>query len=400
MPNFDFRVDETIFASDAPQRARDYLPRLFGRLDPNWLENPVGPLARLWRAPGCELELIDLARVLDTVGRNITKRSVPEFARKVRELLRFKSKKSRDLLRPKSETSYIEAMAELQFIAVLSERASPIALAPLVPTDDFASPRRLKSPDLGIRLPDGDVTIEVTVLYVQALTFWRESADHLFDALLHGVRKAGVARSVNLRIDLGFNYRKIPDRQIREMVRQVVERPQGTINLTAKDGLGAEIAWRLVPILPSPKSEQEIPAALGQLPQDWTVAILGNATGALHGSLDVRRDEFVEEPIYRSLCNTLKTKRKQCGHQGPFLVVVQPGDTKLKAEWIEELLERRIWPDRDYKKITAVLIQIPRVSFDKASPGHKVIVSLNRNATNPATGALLEMLEGKKKFLP
>src|SRR5207249_11963885 len=120
----------------------------------------VGPLGRLWRSPGCEFELIDLARVLNTVERNITKRSVPEFERKVRELLRFKSK-SRELLRLKGENPYIEAIAELQFIAVLGERASPISLAPLVPSDDLASPRRRKSPDLGIRLPDGDVAIEV-----------------------------------------------------------------------------------------------------------------------------------------------------------------------------------------------------------------------------------------------
>jgi hypothetical protein len=216
---------------------------------------------------------------------------------------------------------------------------------------------------------------------------------------LHGVRKAGVARSIQQRIDFGFNFRDIPDCQMRKLVREVIRIDQGNITLSAKSGLAADITWRPLQMLPSPNDPGQIPECLKNLSEDCTAAVMGQVTGALHRSLDVRRDELVEEPVYRSIWNTLKAKRKQSCFQGPLLVVIRPGDPTLSVEWILDVLRRRIWPDYDFKRITAVLIHEPRLSFHKTSPQDRVTVSPNPNAASSPSAALLDMLEGKKKFL-
>jgi hypothetical protein len=398
LPDFDVGVEDTIFRPDAPQRARDYFLKLFGRLDSKWLNKPVGPIGRLWGAPGCELELVNLARVLDTVERNITQRSVPEFEGKVRELLRLPEKFNR-LFRYMGERAHVDTMAELEFIALVSERASPICLAPLVPAAQFASANRPRSPDLGLRLPDGDVAIDVTVLYPHILTVWHESGDYLSNAITEGVKKASATRSAQLRIDLGFNYREVPDSQIRELVRQVVDRGEGTVSLTTQRDIRADVSWQTMPVFSSPNDAGKITQNLSSLPEGWTAAVFGGATAAFHRSLDVRRDELIEEPLYRSLWKKLKAKRQQYRLHTPFFVAIRPGHPMLRQEWILSVLELKVWPNYDFKRITGVLIHVPRLSFQKTCQGDQIIASLNPNAASPASPAFLDMLEGKKRFI-
>jgi hypothetical protein len=55
---------------------------------------------------------------------------------------------------------------------LFGERAGPISCEPMVPTELLGSPSPPSSPDYAIRLPDGDVIIEVTMMRAEVLDSW------------------------------------------------------------------------------------------------------------------------------------------------------------------------------------------------------------------------------------
>jgi hypothetical protein len=154
-----------------------------------------------------------------------------------------------------------------------------------------------------------------------------------------------------------------------------------------------------MPVLHSPDDPEDIAQVLDNLSESHTGAVVGGTIAAFHRSLDVRRTELIEEPLHRSLWNTLKAKKQQYPNKRPFLVVIRPGHRELEPQWILDVLARKVWPDHDFRRITGVLVHLPRLSFQNTCPGNKIAVSLNANATSPASPALLDMLEGRKQFI-
>lgn len=154
----------TCFGTNDLILARSVYAGVFADIDPEWPNDPTGPLASHW----CAIDsysaayLIHLARVLWQLGnKNVIAKPFPILRDKVEMLLR-----------PPSSASYEETLIELEVASSLSERISPISFDPLVPASLSNAPSKPKSLDYGLRLPDSDVTVEVTVWHWQVLRNW------------------------------------------------------------------------------------------------------------------------------------------------------------------------------------------------------------------------------------
>ncbi len=153
----------TIFTENDLRIAREYLESGIKRVNPAWLDEPQGILGNYWLRDDTEATcfLIDFAQRIYNVDRNITERSVPIFhGEKIKEIL----------LRAKKEEQFLECLTELQAASVLVNYASPLALDPMISKEDLLVPsNRPKTPDFGLRLPDNDVFLEVTVCHIDVL---------------------------------------------------------------------------------------------------------------------------------------------------------------------------------------------------------------------------------------
>jgi hypothetical protein len=140
----DFRetsptLSGTCFGTDDLILARSVYESVFADIDPEWPNDPTGPLAAYWRAVDSHSAayLIHLARVLwQLSNKNVTAKSFPILRNKVQMLLR-----------PPSSTSYEETLIELEVASSLSERISPISFEPLVPAGLSNAPSKPTSPD-------------------------------------------------------------------------------------------------------------------------------------------------------------------------------------------------------------------------------------------------------------
>jgi hypothetical protein len=72
------------------------------------------------------------------------------------------------LLRPRDDHAYEEALVELETGGMLARQISPVLLEPLVPEELRSKPNPPMSPDYGVRVPEGLVTVEATVWHWEA----------------------------------------------------------------------------------------------------------------------------------------------------------------------------------------------------------------------------------------
>jgi hypothetical protein len=97
--------------------------------------------------------LLNIATVVVELMRNAS----PGVGRTLTQRLRT-------MLRPRDGDTYQEALSELEVGGMIASRVSPVLLEPLVPTDWRSSQgEQPMSPDYGVRVPEGLVTVEVTV---------------------------------------------------------------------------------------------------------------------------------------------------------------------------------------------------------------------------------------------
>src|SRR5262245_50457893 len=163
-----------VYNEDDLREARMFLTQAITKHAPDWLQEPRGILARYWNndAPPGVLAVIDVARTLYDLTHTATNRSQPILVRK-----------SIELLNTEREQRYEELLAELRVGALFGTRARPIAFEPLVPEELIGSAAQPPSPDYGIRLPGGDVQIEVTTLYVDALDGWERAMTDIHERI-------------------------------------------------------------------------------------------------------------------------------------------------------------------------------------------------------------------------
>src|SRR6476659_4528454 len=97
--------------------------------------------------------LMNIATVIWELMRNAS----PGVGRTITQRLKT-------MLRPSDDHAYEEALVELEIGGMIASRVSPVLLEPLVPRDWRPSQgEQPTSPDYGVRVPEGLVTVEVTV---------------------------------------------------------------------------------------------------------------------------------------------------------------------------------------------------------------------------------------------
>lgn len=372
----------TIFSNDDLARARTYLLEVIERLDPTWLTNPVGPIGQQWQQHGIS-SATTLIRIAQTiyhldVGRNLTQRSQQLFRDKVR-----------GLLRPPSDEQFEERLVEIEVASVLSQRASPIALEPLVPEDSFGTGAQPASPDLGLRLPHGDTLIEVTVLRVETLRRWDLRSSEITKRLSHLVMKRGGKVAVELVTPLSLSPADEAKICTIRLANTLVSAPSGTLTIELTSGV-ATVSWTAMPIIGAPLSD---------LPAGVDFGVVGDPAAAFGIShrpeLD---DEWAVDGIRRSVANTFKRKRRQLGAvDAPYYLALALGHHRLRWEGIIPLIQELLG-QRDFSWLSGVICFTPQRSAAPNDPAPALNLIINDRARRPVESSIIAIFSNTETY--
>lgn len=321
-----FRVNDLIVA-------RSVYADVFADLDPQWPSDPIGPLASHWLADGSysATYLIHVARVLWQLSNgNITTKSFPILRDKVLMLLR-----------PPTLAAYEETLIELEVAASLSERASPISFEPLVPDDLSDAPSKPRSPDYGLRLPESDGTVEVTVWHWKMMRDWDLMATELRNRLEVKLAKLGLHRHV--AIELPIRLSNVDAR-----------------NLTSSAVLQA---------LSSPTGELVRSTVVGDTRMQW-----------------------FEIPHFQSV-SQLDFTRLSSGMDTVTIGGVVESAFGCSWDWVLPMFSRRIWPNSKYKWLSALCAFSPQRNWQLGAPPPKLVFDWNPGAEIPVPNSLRMMAQ-------
>lgn len=365
--------------------ARQFLTSAIGKHDPAWLDKPVGPLRVYWNADGTfsRCYVLEFCRVLDLLSKKVTGESGPILVDKFKKLLR-----------PGSKREFRETYTELQVASILSERVSPIALDPLVPRDQLDASDRPPTPDLGIRLPGGDVLIEVTVLYFGALDEWDQAAEYFQSELGTLMRKEKLRRVIHLELPLKFRSVRMSHSSIEALAGRIANKESGGLNLLLDDDYVGTLQWEAMPHITAQHQDELIELSDGM---NFATAGTDEPQTAFAYSRRLAEEDH-SELLVRSIRNTLKRKRKQFPHEAPYLLTIKLGHHRMRSESVAAVLQQRIWPNPDYEWITGVMLFVPGRQFEKADPAHSLTYFLNPNTRSKPGKALMKLLEGERQF--
>lgn len=363
--------------------ARALLRDVLERHDPKWLKRPKGALKIHWnsggRSPACFL--IELAGLLNGAQRNVTRRSLSRVIVKAKQLFHAEGRQ------------FEERLAEFQFLGQLGQRASPIAVDPLVPEEKFDTPREPSSPDFAVRLPDGDVFFELTVVRFGALDEWDKRARRFGDQLQREILNRGLRRTVHLKLPLSLRQADLPNAAARQLVEAIVATESGEWS-TGVDGSHARVRWEPVPHVTTMDALND-----STFPKSATFCTVGPpgmpAAGVSH---ELLLNEDADELLVKSVRNTLRRKREQFPHDAEYVLVIKLGHHRLAAAGVQRMLHQRIFPNPDYQWLTGVCLFAPQENFEIGTPPPSLILSMNENATVHASQSLIDLFEGRRQF--
>jgi len=326
------------------------------------LKKPKGPLGDYWRKDDlyATCVLIDFAITIFRVARNVTARSYPLLAAKIKE----------GLLKAKTEKQFLENYTEFQVASVLINYASPLALDPMVSDKDLLrAGNRPRTPDFAIRLPDGDVGIEVTVCYVDILNQWDTSVDLLSTQIAQALGFTH-SRSLNVNIQLPLKH-MFEASIITELQSEIYAKEWGAYQICNR----GVVRWEPVPHNP-----------------------------VVDLALFIKRDiapltEEENELLISSFRNTFDRKRRQFPPHGPTILVLRLGHHRLATSDVIEMLRQRIWPnDKVYDWISGICLLTPRQGFNQSDPGHHLELCLNPKAQYKLSDSLISMFKGTAQY--
>lgn len=363
------------FTSDDLRRARDYFLSALATHAPNWLREPRGTLGLHWSSggqyPACFL--IRVAQIFYALDRSITKKSVPVLHEKFRSLLES------------TGAQFDELLTELEIAAALVERFSPIMLEPLVPIS--APPgAKPKSPDFALRVHEGDVCIEATVLRVGLLDQWDREAAWLSAELSRFSKKREISTAVEVKLPILFSRRDISGPVIAKLFDSIGSSSTGEVVLATPTG-DACFSWappRVFSLTSGTLAEVAAPALL---PAGVSRAISVTWLPVMNVDLT--------EQLTKSVRNTLDKKRAQRVFNGPYLIAIKLGHHRLQSEGIKALLAQRIWPNKQYEGISGVVHYTSAGGFGIADPTHSLWLQPNDDARIPIPSSFLRCFEGK-----
>jgi hypothetical protein len=377
-------LSNTIFSESDLRRAREFLYSGITRAKPSWLKNPQGPLGEYWNRDDTQAAcfLIEVACMIDIVGCNITQRSVPRLHTKINDLLR----------RPSEMRQFYENLTELQVAFALVEYVSPLAFDPLV-SEEFSGSNRPPTPDFAFQLPESHVFVEVTVLYVGVLDKWEKSRDRIANSIKSHLFK----QRRTLNIDILLPLENIDPPQITNLVlNQIDESDSGEVVVGDK----GKIRWEPFPIIVRDDSSPipEIPTFAGAF---RTPRVTIDRAFGMQANISAPTEEDVckaEELGFKSLCNTLKRKRKQFPRTSPYLLVVKLGHWRLIGDGLIRKIQQHIWTDEDYDWITGIVLFTPREGFFLSDAGPRLILCPNPKARYKASDSLLSIFNRTGQF--
>jgi hypothetical protein len=387
----DFRetsptLSGTCFGTDDLILARSVYESVFADIDPEWPNDPTGPLAAYWRAVDSHSAayLIHLARVLwQLSNKNVTAKSFPILRNKVQMLLR-----------PPSSTSYEETLIELEVASSLSERISPISFEPLVPAGLSNAPSKPTSPDYGLRLPDSDVTVEVTVWHWQVLRNWDVMTSELKTRLAAKLDRSGVRRHVSIELPLKASSDGILDVIAKTAIQEMSASATGELELDTTAG-NAKIQWFEVPRFQSIDQVD-----FTQLPPGLDVAIVGACTvESVFGcsTQPIMNDRSIDDAL-RSLRKALDRKINQRHRSLPHVLTLGLGHQRLHWDWVLPMFAQRIWPNEKYKWISALCAFDPQRNWTLGAARTRLTFEWNPSATIPAPNSLRATAEAGASY--
>jgi hypothetical protein len=371
----------TCFRADDLIAARSVYKDIFADLDPEWPNNPRGPLATHWRAESVYsvTYLIHVARVLRQLSnRNVTTKSTPILRTKVKTLLR-----------PPSPNAYEETLIELEVAAALSERISPISFEPLVPPSLSDAPSKPRSPDFGLRLPESDVTVEVSVWHWQALRDWDSKINRLRTLLGSKLNKAGLRRHVHVELPI-----RLSDSDLKFLTAKTVlqQMAAATGELTVETNASAIMQWFEMPHFESIEQVD-----FTQLPPNVNSAVVGSAIGSAFGFSyrPIVDDSWIEHCL-PSLRKALDRKSAQRHESLPHVLTLGLGHHRLHWDWILPMFSQRIWPNDKYRWISALCAFSPQRDWQLNAPPTRLSFEWNPGATVRVPESLRGVAEGRE----
>lgn len=380
-------------------RVQDFYRQIFELVDDQtWPDAPVGPLGDQWRGVGgaqSTLYLMNVATVIaelmrhasQGVGRTITQRL-------------------RTMLRPPDDHAYEEALVELEVGGMLASAVGLVLLEPLVP-DDWRPGQgpQPKSPDYGVRVPEGLVTFEVTVWHWEAYAAWHRMNETIHKALSTRMLKRGVARNVRIELPIGSPQEAAEYLWSHEFCDRVCDSESGvTVSPNGFAPRPIRASWR--PMLHFPDPEKI----------DWAAVAANGGPPFSAGGVVAQTFGYAINPCIgdddhaaalESLRKSITRKKQQCDRSLPHFVVVAStfsriavGPNEFANTWdvFGPLIEKRLWPNPVYKWLSGVLHhRTNRV----APPGHlsyRMDYNPNPNAAIRAPETLEHALTGGTKF--
>ena len=382
-------LSNTIFREEDLRKAREYLPSVIERANGSWLKKRKGPMGEHWDndSEHSACVLIDIAQVVHSFEHKITPRSTPLFPAKVE-----------GLLQPRTEKEFIENLTELQVAFVLTQYASPLDVDPLVPEQyllPLSNHRRPTTPDFSLRLPDGRVFLEVTVLHVEILDKWDKSILDLTTALKRHLRMQQKELVVNMQLPLPFpgNVEQLT----KLLVKKFDKFPSGSIAI----GSNGEIRWEPIPAITVQDTSSIFSIFATISSPVATFSVPGgeckNAFAQMHDIATMPEEDIdrANKLLFNSLRNTLNRKKDQLPHDEPFLLIIKLGHPRLLEDRLIKRIQERIWPNPQYSWLSGIGFFTPRLAFSPTDAEHRLNFYFNPEARCQVRQSLTSLFSGK-----
>jgi hypothetical protein len=356
--------------------AQNVYRQLIEQLDiPGWLEAPVGPLASDWKSATGQsaTRLINLATRLNAL--------VPSVDANARGL--FKAK-LQSLFRPTPTLAFHETLVELEVGATLSQ-SFEIVFEPLVPPGEWNSSTKPRSPDYGLRQPEGLVQVEVTVWHWEALAAWHRMETEVNRIISSRLRKRGIRRIVHLDLPIKVARDARETIASRQVCKDIASSESG--HLTFDVGpRPAVLSWRT----PGPPlhflDEASIDFALAEAaggvftvgpvapPPNWishTFKFSSNPCLTKEDALDG----------LGSLRRSIDGKKDQGRHDLPYILAISLYGSRASWELFAPLVAERLWPNERYEWLSGVFAYSPYRLVPPFVPRPEMVLAPNPNAS-------------------
>lgn len=364
-------LDGWKFSNEDLRHAQRFLKTALDRYAPDWIQFPQGELASHWISdkPDSICFLIWVARVLYKLDRAKTEKSTDVLVAKFRQLINL------------SGQQFIEAFRELEIGAVLSDRFSPIAFEAFVPMN---TPLHSKptSPDYSIKLPEGFVDVEATVLRIGQLYNWDQEVSWIREQITRLAAARFLCRNFTLRLPIRFDRSQLPVNALASMINDAGASRNGSRDFHVSCGV-CSISWSPVLVLPAMRELRD-----GELP----IGAYAIATSCF-----LETDEHTMDLVLTSLRNSLDAKRKQRVANEPYLIAISLGDCRIRRDGIDALVAQRIWPNSLYSGISGIALYTTRAGFRVGNDNESLWLNINPKARAPVPASLIDAFEGKKQ---